>query len=421
MEEWKECTIGDVCNTISDTYRGNAKDVVLINTSDVLEGKCLNHQKTPNKNLKGQFKKTFQQGDILYSEIRPANKRYAYVNFAPKDYIASTKLMVIRHNDKITPQYLFYILTNDVIIRELQMIAESRSGTFPQVTFSELANFSISLPSISQQKEIVAVFKSLDDKIELNRRINDNLEQQAQALFKSWFVDFEPFKDRKFVNSELGMIPEGWRVGTLNELITSTLGGDWGKEDAIGNYVKKVSCIRGADIPEIRQGNRGNMPTRFILNKNFLNKALKAEDLVVEISGGSPTQSTGRICQISDTLLKKYDDVVICTNFCRAIKTKRPYSQFIYYLWEYLYKRGVMFLYENGTTGIKNLDINGLLEKEIIVIPDENTVHKYTGICNLFSQIVQSNGYESERLVRLRDTLLPKLMSGKLEINDINN
>ena len=137
-----------------------------------------------------------------------------------------------------------------------------------------------------------------------NRRINDNLERQAQALFKSWFVDFEPFKDRKFVNSELGMIPEGWRVGTLNELIISTLGGDWGKEDAIGNYVKKVSCIRGADIPEIRQGNRGDMPTRFILNKNFLNKALKAEDLVVEISGGSPTQSTGRICQISDTLLK---------------------------------------------------------------------------------------------------------------------
>ena len=172
MEEWKECTIGDVCNTISDTYRGNAKDVVLINTSDVLEGKCLNHQKTPNKNLKGQFKKTFQQGDILYSEIRPANKRYAYVNFAPKDYIASTKLMVIRHNNKITPQYLFYILTNDVIIRELQMIAESRSGTFPQVTFSELANFSISLPPISQQKEIVAVLKSFDSKIDLNRRIN---------------------------------------------------------------------------------------------------------------------------------------------------------------------------------------------------------------------------------------------------------
>ena len=312
-------------------------------------------------------------------------------------------------------QFLYYLMTT------LDFHHHHIGGAQPLMTQDIIGDFTVSIPPLSIQHQIIQVLKSLDDKIEVNKRINDNLEQQAQALFKSWFVDFEPFKEGKFVDSELGMIPEGWRIGTLNELIISTLGGDWGKEDAIGNYVKKVSCIRGADIPEIRQGNRGNMPTRFILNKNFLNKALKAEDLVVEISGGSPTQSTGRICQISDTLLKKYDDVVICTNFCRAIKTKHPYSQFIYYLWGYLYKRGVMFLYENGTTGIKNLDINGLLEKEIIVIPDENTVHKYTGLCNLFSQIVQSNGYESERLVKLRDTLLPKLMSGELKINDINN
>ena len=329
-----------------------------------------------------------------------------------------------------TVDTMFWSIINDSIANPLfvyysickkDFASLNVGSAVPSLTVPVIEDIDILLPSKATQDKVVSVLKSLDDKIELNRHINDNLEQQAQALFKSWFVDFEPFKKGKFIDSELGMIPEGWRVGTLNELIISTLGGDWGKEDAIGNYVKKVSCIRGADIPEIRQGNRGNMPTRFILNKNFLNKALKAEDLVVEISGGSPTQSTGRICQISDTLLKKYDDVVICTNFCRAIKTKRPYSQFIYYLWEYLYKRGVMFLYENGTTGIKNLDINGLLEKEIIVIPDENTVHKYTGLCNLFSQIVQSNGYESERLVKLRDTLLPKLMSGELKINDINN
>src|SRR5574344_3016109 len=80
---------------------------------------------------------------------------------------------------------------------------------------------------------------------------NDNLEQQAQALFKSWFVDFDPFKDGKFVDSELGMIPEGWKIGTFNDIIVSTLGGDWGKEVNQGNYSKKVFCIRGADIPDI--------------------------------------------------------------------------------------------------------------------------------------------------------------------------
>ena len=403
MEEWKEYKLEEVCSRLRSGKGIKSDCISNIGLFPVIGGNGMRGY-TNKSNFKGECAVIGRQG------ANCGNVRF----FMGEAYM--TEHAVVAVGNELADSYFLARLLSLMHLGNL-----SAQSAQPGLSIQTLSKQIIRLPSISYQREISTVLKSLDDKIELNRRINDNLEQQAQALFKSWFVDFEPFKGRKFVDSELGMIPEGWRVGTLNELIISTLGGDWGKEDAIGNYVKKVSCIRGADIPEIRQGNRGDMPTRFILNKNFLNKALKAEDLVVEISGGSPTQSTGRICQISDTLLKKYDDVVICTNFCRAIKTKRPYSQFIYYLWEYLYKRGVMFLYENGTTGIKNLDINGLLEKEIIVIPDENTVHKYTGICNLFSQIVQSNGYESERLVKLRDTLLPKLMSGNLKINDINN
>ena len=403
MEEWKEYKLEEVCSRLRSGKGIKSDCISNIGLFPVIGGNGMRGY-TNKSNFKGECAVIGRQG------ANCGNVRF----FMGEAYM--TEHAVVAVGNELADSYFLARLLSLMHLGNL-----SAQSAQPGLSIQTLSKQIIRLPSISYQREISTVLKSLDDKIELNRRINDNLEQQAQALFKSWFVDFEPFKKGKFIDSELGMIPEGWRVGTLNELIISTLGGDWGKEDAIGNYVKKVSCIRGADIPEIRQGNRGNMPTRFILNKNFLNKALKAEDLVVEISGGSLTQSTGRICQISDTLLKKYDDVVICTNFCRAIKTKRPYSQFIYYLWEYLYKRGVMFLYENGTTGIKNLDINGLLEKEIIVIPDENIVHKYTGLCNLFSQIVQSNGYESERLVKLRDTLLPKLMSGELKINDINN
>ena len=119
-----------------------------------------------------------------------------------------------------------------------------------------------------------------------NRLINDNLEQQAQALFKSWFVDFEPFKDGEFVDSELGMIPKGWRVGTLCELTSKMISGDWGKESLLDNYKHQVFCIRGADIPDLRVGDRGKMPIRYILEKNFNAKFLKPDDLVIEISGG---------------------------------------------------------------------------------------------------------------------------------------
>ena len=142
MSNWEKVKIGDLCNTISDTYRGGDPFVILVNTSDVYDGELLNHELVENKNLKGQFKKTFLPDDILFSEIRPANKRFAYIN--EKDtslYIASTKLMVLRANQEIIdPKYLFAVLSSRDMLSELQMRAESRSGTFPQITFSgELA------------------------------------------------------------------------------------------------------------------------------------------------------------------------------------------------------------------------------------------------------------------------------------------
>ena len=254
----------------------------------------------------------------------------------------------------------------------------------------------------------------------LKRRINDNLEQQAQALFKSWFVDFEPFKDGEFVDSELGMIPKGWRVGTIAELTSNMISGDWGKESLTTNYSHKVFCIRGADIPDLKVGNRGKMPIRFILEKNFMNKRLNPDDLVIEISGGSPTQSTGRVCRISSELISYYNKAIICTNFCKSISPIKEYSAYIYYLLDSLYKPGIMFLYENGTTGIKNLDINGMLEKLKVIIPPEEIAFKFSNAISKLSNKTLANSIESAKLAQIRDSLLPRLMTGELKINDLN-
>lgn len=178
MSEWTQTTIGGLCDTISNTYRGNHEKVVLINTSDVLEGAVLNHELVENKNLKGQFKKTFQKDDILYSEIRPANKRFAYIDFEDTQrYIASTKLMVLRPKQEVVrPRFLFAILKSKAVLDELQLLAETRSGTFPQITFSaELAPMKVMLPPIEIQDRIVSILDSIEGKIENNRTINNNL------------------------------------------------------------------------------------------------------------------------------------------------------------------------------------------------------------------------------------------------------
>ena len=182
LSEWKKCAAGDLCDTISETYKKGHDKVVLINTSDVLEGKVLNNTHVENKQLKGQFKKTFKKDDILYSEIRPANRRYAFIDFEnTEDYIASTKLMVLRpRKDVVLPEFLYLMLTSQTIIDELQHLAETRSGTFPQITFSsELATMPIMLPPFKIQKKITSVISVLDGKIELNNRINENLRPLA--------------------------------------------------------------------------------------------------------------------------------------------------------------------------------------------------------------------------------------------------
>ena len=178
MGEWKNVMIGELCDSVSNTYNGNDTEVILINTSDVLEGNILNNCKVPNKNLKGQFKKTFKKNDILYSEIRPANKRFAFVDIDDTSlYIASTKLMVLRPRANIIePRFLFAILKSKQMLDKLQHLAETRSGTFPQITFdSEVAPIVIKLPDILTQNKIVSTLKSIEEKIKENIKINKNL------------------------------------------------------------------------------------------------------------------------------------------------------------------------------------------------------------------------------------------------------
>lgn len=214
-------------------------------------------------------------------------------------------------------------------------------------------------------------------------------------------------------------MPDDWREGTFSEVISTTLGGDWGKEAPTSNNTQEVYCIRGADIPDVNVGNKGKMPIRFILPKNYVSKRLAVGDIVVEISGGSPTQSTGRCALITQSLLDRYDRGMVCTNFCRAIKPLNGYSAFVYFYWKYLYGQSVMFSYENGTTGIKNFDITGFLENEPIIIPPVCVVTQFTEAVETFIDTIFANGLENEGLSITRDTLLPRLMSGELSVTDI--
>lgn len=372
MGEWKTYRLGDLCDSISNTYRGKAQNVVLINTSDVLEGKCLNHRKEPNKNLKGQFKKTFQQGDILYSEIRPSNKRFAYIDFDATDYIASTKLMVLRANEKIRPLYLYYILQSQVVIDELQMLAESRSGTFPQITFSELSLLTTELPDIDSQDKIINILKSLDDKIELNRRINANLEAQAQALFRSWFVDNET---NDLTYYELG------------DVTTITAGGD--KPAVYSKDLTEQCCIP-------------------IYSNGIDNEGLYGYTNSAKINTASITISArgtiGYVCLRT----KPYVPIV---RLISVVPNKSELSAEFLYLWALTQNINIS---GTGTTQ-QQLTVPDF-RKTSIGLPPEETLKRFNNVIIPIFQKIDINKNENKTLSALRDTLLPKLMAGELNL-----
>lgn len=335
---------------------------------------------------------------VLFSSRAPIG----YVAISENDMCTNQGFKSVIPNEDVDYLFLYYLLKYNK-----DRIETMGSGTtFKEVSGNTMRNIEVMIPeSQNTQKKIAAILDSIDSKIENNQKINDNLQQQAQALFKEWFID----------NLEAA----SWNEGTFSHLIERTIGGDWGKDEPSGNNTEMVYCIRGADIPGVRAGNKGKMPTRYIIPKNYAVKQLVDGDIVVEISGGSPTQSTGRAAAVSTALLNRYDKGMVCTNFCKALKPIAGYSMYVYHYWQYLYDMGVFFSYENGTTGIKNLDINGFIETEPIMIAPKELIERFDTICQSIFAKIYANGLENEQLASLRDILLPKLMAGKIDVSNI--
>lgn len=381
MNETIYMPVGEVCSSISDTYREKKNMVTLINTSDVLEGRVLNHERVPNSNLKGQFKKTFQRDDILYSEIRPQNRRFAYVDFSPIDYIASTKLMVIRaKKDVVSPKYLYYFLKNSSTVAELQLLAETRSGTFPQITFSEVANLTIPVPPLAVQEVIVQTMQCLEDKTICNEQINDNLADLLQTIYQG-----------RFGNDILAV-----NQGVLSDI-----------------------CSYSTDKVAVSEL---NVRTYFSTENMLSGKAGSTE------ATSLPTTSQTTACHKGDTLISNirpyFKKIVYCEDKCGCSTDVLCFtpSQPCYsaYLFSTLYADKFFAFMVAGSKGTKmpRGDKQQIMTYPV-VLPSEEELAGFNTIASPLLEQIYSNRAENKRLSILRDTLLPKLMSGEIDVSAI--
>ncbi len=397
MAEWRKLTIGDLCNTISETYCRNDSEVVLVNTSDVLEGRILNHQCVENKNLKGQFKKTFKKNDILYSEIRPANKRYAYVDFdETRHYIASTKLMVLRpKTDMVFPRFLFAILTSDYVLKELQHLAETRSGTFPQITFSsELAPMPIALPDFYTQEKIVGILDSIQWKIQNNNKVNDNLLEQASTLFNNVFQ-----QSTSVFYTELGALVDvkgGKRLPKGVNLITTPNQHPYIRVRDLNN---SVFASLSNDYEYVDDETQQSI-SRYIVSTG---------DVLISIVG-----TVGLTAIVDHTLDKANltENCVKLTNF----KNITPE-----YLLLFLRSSQGVEAITKGTVGAVQLKlpIKNIQSIAVPLLRDEELLPLNEMLSAIFS-LISTNIVEMKQLTNIRNALLPELMSGKIDVSNID-
>lgn len=319
------------------------------------------------------------------------------IMFADKPFwTVDTMFWTIINEDIANPLFVYYSICKK------DFASLNVGSAVPSLTVPVIEDIDILLPSRDTQDKVVVVLKSLDDKIEVNRQINDNLELQAQALFKSWFVDFEPFKDGEFVESELGLIPVGWRVVTLDELSSFISRGLTPKYDeSTEELVLGQTCVRN-NIVSLNNA-RKHLP------KTKNEKWVKQWDVLINSTG------IGSLGRVGVVYFNK-DNVAIDSHIT-VVRAGTPLLR--HYVARNLLSRQLEI--ENmavGSTGQTELPRERVKAMSII-LPDNNALSKFNGLIEPLALSMYRSLEENQHLAELRDSLLPRLMSGELNVDNV--
>ena len=435
MSEFKTYTLDQLC-IVGSSKRVHLSDYVeqgipFYRSKEVIElssGKNISEQLFISSEKYSEIKSKFpvpQENDVLITAVGTIGEILVVKD--PNFYFKDGNLIWLRNInfEIIDIDYLYYFLKSDLFQKTIKY--NNIGAVQKALTIDFLKTVKITLPSLDNQRKLISVLKSIDKKLKTNNQINQELEAMAKTLYDYWFVQFDfpdqngkPYKStggKMVYNPELKReIPEGWGVTTFSSWISDNKTGDWGKETSEGNYTLEVDCIRGADINGLSGNGKTDMPTRFILEKNK-NKLLTDFDIVIEISGGSPTQSTGRIVGISENLLNRFDLPLICSNFCKAVslKEQETFYNFVYE-WKNLYDNGVLFSWEGKTSGIKNLLFDSFVTNYHIAQPPIGLMEQFFDYASSVDRKIQLLLKQNQELTQLRDWLLPMLMNGQVKV-----
>ena len=393
--EWKEVRLGDVCSELSDGLHKAPKfiekgEYIFVNAKNLYNGYILDNDPTKKTSREEylKYKKPLGKHTILYSIDGTIGN---IARYRGEKCVLGKGACYLNCNPQIVESsYLYYQLQGPHFKSYIHLM--STGSTIKHISLKTMREYVFELPSLTDQRRIASILSSLDRKIELNNKINADLEEMAQAIFKNWFVDFEPFKDGKFVDSELGMIPEGWKVGRLEDIAEITMGqspaGNSLNENREGMMFYQGSSDFGFRFPSIRVFTTD--PKRLAVANSVL---FSVRAPVGDINVAKEECCIGR--------------------GVASIKSKSSHDSYLFYTMKSLHKLFDSFDGEGTVFGSINKKTLSAIQ---ILLPSEGIVEQFNNIASSFDNRIRRLSDENSHLSLLRDTLLPRLMSGELEV-----
>ena len=405
--EWKEVIATDYCYKVADGTHDSPKRQNrgrFLITSKHIKGPSIDFDNayyiSEDDYQKIIKRSKIDKWDVIVSMIGEYCG-FCYLEDSDFTDYAVKNVGILKVGERIKSLWLYYYLNSPDGRNQLK---NTRAGSSqPYISLGSLRNLLIPEPPRDVMERTVSILSSLDRKIELNNKINADLEEMAQAIFKNWFVDFEPFKDGKFVDSELGMIPEGWRVGRLDE-IADVVGGSTPSKAKPEYYTQKgIAWLTPKDLsnhPAV-YSSRGEID---ITKEGYNSTSTKLMP-----KGTVLFTSRAPIGYIS---IAQND---ICTNQgFKSLVPRKAGTCFLYCFLKYVTPE-----IENKSTGSTFKEASGALMKSLqVIMPEQKVFEEFEEIVSPLFARIESLEKESSRLSLLRDTLLPRLMSGELEVPD---
>lgn len=404
--EWREVKLGEVCDINKNSYSAQDgwKYINYLDTGNITENKieCIQFLDTRTDKIPSRAKRKVYENDIVYSTVRPNQKHYGIIKKPLDNMLVSTGFAVISGKPgKADNHFLYYYLTQQHIVDLLHTIGEHSTSAYPSIKPSDIENLDALIPSVKEQKAIAATLSCLDDKIEINNRINKTLEEMAQAIFKSWFIDFEPFQDGEFEDSELGRIPKGWRIYTLSEVIEI-------------NPPRKIN--RGSVAPYLDMSNmptQGHSPSLWIEREVGSGmKFMNGDTLIARITPCLENGKTAYVDFLADNELGWGSTEYM------VLRPRKPIpTQFAYLVARNERFRSFAIAKMTGSSGRQRVPADSIASYPLILPPLESEIWTLFGIL-IESQfeMMRNMAEQSRTLAKIRDTLIPKLMSGLIRV-----